>query len=571
MMTNQRMIAGALSSIKWGFLIGISFVIIKTLMSLGMTGIQKFIIDDVFFAGKFELLWYYLFIFLALVFLFNLFHMIGEITLNNQYRKANEWLLLNYMKKISQMPFKEFKKGSTGFYTNYYYQEINTISGIFASYGVLPVLIQKIVSFLALSLIVGLASPIIWLGILIIGVVFVPLGKLFAPKIKDVSKQLQQERALFNSCLIESISTTREVIAFNRLKWEENRLTALFKQLFRRSMDEVKLGNKQILIGDSLRFGTLFLVLSYGGFEVINQSLSVGLFVIIFQFSNQLMTSVNELYASIMRWPSIISCVERLNEVWKKETETSGGLYLTRPVKQIRYSKVSFRYEDHLPNAVENASLEVGEKSKVALVGYSGSGKSTIAQLLLGFYKPNNGEIWIDENPLHDINQNDWINRVAIVFQEPYIFPDSIRYNLTLGKDIANEELVTICQLACIHDDIMALPDRYETIVGERGITLSGGQRQRIALARALLRKPEVLVLDEATSALDLETERQVMRNLEQFNKKMTIMIIAHRLSTIMNADRIYVMKDGKIVGKGTHNELLSNNLTYMELVSSVE
>jgi len=200
------------------------------------------------------------------------------------------------------------------------------------------------------------------------------------------------------------------------------------------------------------------------------------------------------------------------------------------------------------------------------LVGSSGSGKSTIAQLLLTFYEPLRGEIWVNGTPINSLNQDDWISRVAIVFQEPYLFPDSIRLNLSLGKDVTNEELASICQVACIHDDIMSLLEGYDTIIGERGITLSGGQRQRIALARALLRKPEVLILDEATSALDLETERKIMRNLDHLTKDMTIIIIAHRLSTIMNADQIYVMNNGRTVGKGKHDELLSSNTTYMEL-----
>jgi ABC-type multidrug transport system fused ATPase/permease subunit len=206
---------------------------------------------------------------------------------------------------------------------------------------------------------------------------------------------------------------------------------------------------------------------------------------------------------------------------------------------------------------------------KIAFVGGSGGGKSTIAQLLIRFYEPYKGNIRVNGFPLQDFERKSWSDKVAIVFQEPYLFPDTIRNNLLLDKkEMLEEEIIEACRIACIHNFIESLPDGYDTMLGERGITLSGGQRQRIALARSVLRKPEILILDEATSALDLHTEREVMRNLDEQRQGSLTIIIAHRLSTVANADMIVVMDKGKITEQGKHEELMDKNSVYKSLHS---
>lgn len=565
-MRNDRLVWNIFTTIKWGFMIGIFLVAIKTLFLLAMTGIQKYIIDDVFLSQKFDLIWVYLAFFLTSLLLYNGFHIVGEVMLNIQSRKANAYLLNKYMKVISGIPVKKFQSEPSGRYTNYYFQEINTITSIFASYGIIPGIVQKVVSLIVLSIVVGYASPIILLGIFVIGIVFIPLGKIFAPKIKKVSKEIQEDRAKLNTHLVESISSSREVIAFNRLGWENERLTKVFNTIFRLSMKEVQIGNKQLLISDSLRYGTSFLVLAYGGYEVINQNLSLGLFVVAYQFSGQLMTSFNELYVSIMQWPTVRASLERLEVIMEYETEYTDGLEFSDVIKSIKFRNVDFRYSDDSPKVIDQLTLDMSGNQKIALVGLSGSGKSTITQLLVRSYKPDTGQILINDVPFNEVGQEYWISRIAVVFQEPFLFPESIRTNLTLGRNVSDDEMIAMCQNVCIHEDIMELPFGYDTVLGERGITLSGGQRQRLALARALLKKPELLILDEATSALDLDTERTIVRNLDRIRSGQMTVIIAHRLSTVMNADKIYVLDNGRITGVGTHEELIATNDRYIEL-----
>ncbi|QHV47585.2 ATP-binding cassette domain-containing protein (plasmid) [Bacillus cereus] len=186
---------------------------------------------------------------------------------------------------------------------------------------------------------------------------------------------------------------------------------------------------------------------------------------------------------------------------------------------------------------------------------------------LFDFMKPQQGSILINGIPLHELNRKEWTEKVSIVFQDTYLFPDTIENNIKVGRDYTREQVINACKIAEIHDHIMCLPDTYDTVIGERGITLSGGQRQRIAIARAILSQPELLILDEATSALDQETERKVQHNLDKIRKNKTTLVIAHRLSTVENADVINVIKDGRVIESGKHDELLALRGYYCELV----
>ena len=246
--------------------------------------------------------------------------------------------------------------------------------------------------------------------------------------------------------------------------------------------------------------------------------------------------------------------------------EKFGKKHLSVVHGNFEFQDVTFGYKDE-EIVLNNLSFKVNSHSTVAFVGKSGSGKTTIFSLLCKMYEPKSGKILIDGENIKDLDRESIRDHITIISQNPYIFNVSIRDNLRLVKsDLTDEEMREACKAACLDEFINALPERYDTIVGEGGISLSGGQRQRLAIARALVQKTEIILFDEATSALDNVTQARIQQAIENLQEDYTIMIIAHRLSTIIHSDRILFLDDGKIVAEGTHEELLKNCLAYHEL-----
>ncbi|EGJ30469.1 MULTISPECIES: ABC transporter ATP-binding protein [Moorena] len=247
-----------------------------------------------------------------------------------------------------------------------------------------------------------------------------------------------------------------------------------------------------------------------------------------------------------------------------KVFEHSGTEPFTRLREDIEFKSVSLSYTNDDNLALNNLTFTLPRHQVTALVGESGAGKSSIIDLFIGLYQPTAGHILVNGRPLADYCLEDWRQQIGVVSQDTFIFNDSILENLRYGRPSASlDEVVEAAKAAQAHKFILALPDRYETVVGERGYKLSGGQRQRLALARALIKQPEILILDEATSALDSESEKLIQQALEQFQKERTVIVVAHRLSTIAEADQILVLERGQLVEHGTHNSLLHQGERY--------
>jgi ABC-type bacteriocin/lantibiotic exporter with double-glycine peptidase domain len=262
--------------------------------------------------------------------------------------------------------------------------------------------------------------------------------------------------------------------------------------------------------------------------------------------------------------------LERVSDVLEAEPEQAPGegVELDQFRGRIELRNVSFRYNPEAPWVLRNVSCVIEPGQKIALVGATGSGKSTIAMLLVGVYRPTEGEIYYDGIPAHKVNYRRLRNHFGIVLQDPFIFSGSIQQNISFGSsDISLETIVNTARLAALHEDITRMPMGYETVVSEGGTNLSGGQRQRLSIARSLAAGAKALILDEATSHLDLATEAIVDENLSALS--CTRVVIAHRLSTIRNADQILVLSAGQVIERGTHDELLSCGGAYAALVSS--
>ena len=304
---------------------------------------------------------------------------------------------------------------------------------------------------------------------------------------------------------------------------------------------------------------------------IINKELTIASALIIHNYSNRLPSIINyigmllEKVKDFNLSSSRIFAIINSNEFKK---EKFGTTHLSKVNGDFEFKNVDFSYDKE--KVLDNISFKINANETVAFVGKSGAGKTTIFNLICKMYNINKGEILIDGININELDKDSIRGNITIISQNPYIFNFSIKENLKLvKKDLTEKEMIEACKLACLHDFIMSLPDKYDTIIGEGGVNLSGGQKQRLAIARALIQKTEIILFDEATSALDNETQASIQQAINNMKDEYTILIIAHRLSTIVNCDRILFINDGKIEIEGTHKELLKKSKNYKKLYES--
>lgn len=351
----------------------------------------------------------------------------------------------------------------------------------------------------------------------------------------------------------------RDVKAFNL----QTELFGDFRDSVNQHVDSmVHQRRNQALINDFNQFMTAATVfaLIFVGIEIASLSLgALGVFLFaMFRLGPKLSNLNDEFYQAENDLPHLVrtqAFVERLEE----NRESDGNEKVSTPVDQIAFDEVEFAYESGDEQVLDSVSFAVDRGEFIAFAGPSGAGKSTIVSLLIRMYTPDSGAISAGGLPTSEFDVQEWRSRISLVRQNPFIFNDTLRYNLTIGnRDATPDEIERVCRIAKVDEFFDDLPNGYDTILRDNGVRLSGGQKQRLAIARALLKDADFLVLDEATSDLDSHLEREVHRGIDSMERDYDIIAIVHRLSTITDAGQIYVMEDGLIVKSGRHSELVS-------------
>ena len=313
------------------------------------------------------------------------------------------------------------------------------------------------------------------------------------------------------------------------------------------------------------------LVIILGIYLVLNYNLTVTNLLILYMYRHNIYMSIFNI-ADLKQYIADFSLAcERIFEVIdsdKFSKEKFGSKNIGRIKGKIEFKNVKFGYDNN--NIFKGLSFVINPNETVAIVGKSGEVKTSIFNLIARLYQPSGGKILIDDVNLNELSEESIRRNISIISQDPYIFNMTIKENLKLVKyNLTDEEIIEKCKIACIHDYIMTLPDKYDTLLGEGGVNLSGGQKQRLAITRALLKDTEIILFDEATSSLDNETQREIRQSIRNISKDFTIIIVAHRLSTVIDCDRILVLDKGKIVEEGTHKQLINDSKIYKELYRS--
>ncbi|OHX40705.1 MULTISPECIES: ABC transporter ATP-binding protein [Cytobacillus] len=544
----------------------ILLLVIESVVEIFSIKMQQYIIDEVIMSGEYDKLWIYIPIISLLYLVFTVLFVVNPYIQSKIHGRIKYQLKKKALSHFYKIPLKKMQQERDAKYVHYFSNEIPIVARLIGEdiadivkYGFNTLLIFVLIVY---------SAPSILIGIIIFSIIYLLIGHKFNRKQINLWKEIQNKKSEFLVTLEEGITSTRDIIAANSHEWESKRFNNKYKSYFQSIMAEGKLKIQQVYSMESLTLGGQLFVLGYGGYLVLNDTITIGTLIVTFQLSSTLIESLLKLYNLIFTFSGKLASVENIKN-WLEVPDLKGGnKKFNEPIEQLSLENINFRHIGSDDYVLRNLSMNIPIGKKVAIVGPSGSGKSTIASLLTKFIDAETGIVKVNGRNLHNIPDTDWRMKTSVVFQDGYIFPGSIKDNLLLGYCISEEKLKEFCELMQIQRLIDKLPNNLESKIGERGVTISGGEKQRLSLVRAILRDPEILILDESTSALDIYTEKKIQENIDKIREGKTTIIIAHRLSTIKNADVIYVINNGELCEIGSHLELLKNKSIYASLVN---
>ncbi len=473
-------------------------------------------------------------------------------------------------KKIDMLPAKAFEEIGVGEFINRLYTDPDRIMELLQKLirlvcKALVVVVVLIVSF-KISLLLGCE-------ILIFGFIMGFISFKFFPKIKKTQESIKKESDNYVKVATENITGIREIKSLGIKKNIENNIFNILDNLFSHNKKIKKYEVIYYSLNNLTYFILQFIILFTAGYYTVTGKIAYSLFIVLETYIWRIDEVVESISDFGVNYNKVTVSLKRISEIVNNklyDDEKFGDVVLENVKGDIQFTNVKFRYSEDEDYTLKGLNLKIVPNKKIAIVGRSGNGKSTLFNLLLRYFDATSGNITIDGVNICDLTEEDLRKNISIIRQTPFLFNLSIFDNFKLVKeDVTLDEVRKYCKEAYIDSYIMSLPDKYDTIIGEGGINLSGGQKQRLAIARTLLLNTKIILFDEATSALDNESQDYIKKTIDNLVKDHTIVIVAHRLSTIVDADVINVIDKGKLESTGTHEELLKKSKVYKNLYSN--
>lgn len=479
-------------------------------------------------------------------------------------RKIDLRLMIPYYDHIIDLPMSAVNTRKTGEYLSRFSDADAVREAV--SGATLTLLLDSFM-VIACGVILYMENPILFYISLVVIILYAIIILCYKKPLESINREVMENNARVQSYLKESIDGI-ETVKANRIEViakdkNNSKFTRLINSVFKNSIISIS----QDSICDLIELVGIVIILWVGFGMVIANLVTIGSLITFYALLAYFTEPIKNLIGLQPMIQTAVIAAERLNDILDIPCEEKGINQETElSFDKISFSNIDFRYGNH-ELVLKNVSFTINKGEKVAIVGESGCGKTTLAKLLLKFYSPENGKILIDDNELNSISINSLRNNVSYIDQNTFLFSDTIKNNLLLGNQFATDsEIEQACKLANADSFISELPFDYDTFLDENGKNLSGGQRQRLAIARAVLRNPKLIIFDEATSNLDTITESAIKDTIFNLNKEMICIIIAHRLSTIKNCDKIIVIDKGEIAEIGTHQQLIDKKGVYFEL-----
>ena len=553
---------------KWHMIAVIILSTIASAMSAVPAWLSKKFVDDVLIKQNKEMfLWIIGGIFAATV-IKVISSYYSEITSNFVTETIKREIKIDIFSHLEKLPINYFKKNKLG-------DTLSKLTNDTTSLGRIGFIIfdmfKELLTVLILTGRMFQVDYILALVSLILLPLIIRVVRKYTKKIRKYGRERQDTTGKVTAFTQETLSGIFVIKAFNNTDFVIDKYKDLTKEEFEQAYKTTKIKAKVSPINEVITTFMVLLVVLYGGYQIlVTKKITSGDLIsfvtalgLMHQPLKRLISKNNDLQDSL---PSADRVVEIFDE--NIETDVFGeAVEFDEKIQNIKFENVNYKYEDSNEYVLKNINLDVKAGEIVAFVGKSGSGKTTLVNLLARFFNTDEGTVTVNGVNIKNIPLKIYRNKFAIVPQETFLFGGSIKENISFGKEVTDDEIISAAKMANAYNFIQEdLPNKFETEVGERGALLSGGQKQRIAIARALIKNPEIMILDEATSALDSESEKLVQEALDSLMEGRTTFVIAHRLSTIVRADKIVVMENGEIKEMGTHSELIAMNGIYKNL-----